>query len=51
MLTILDYNFVLNETPNNNDIMHVGNIMLNEVPNSSDAMRLVSNVHLTTISA
>ena len=51
MLTILDYNCVLNETPNNNDIMHVGNIMLNKVPNSSDAMRLASNVRLTTISA
>ena len=30
------YNFVLNEAPNNNDAMHVGNMVLNEVPNSND---------------
>ena len=41
------YKFVLNEAPNNNDVIHVANIMLNEVANSNDAMCLGNNVHLT----
>ena len=45
------YNFVLNEAPNNNDVMHVANIMLNEVPNSNDAMRVANNVCLTAVVA
>ena len=32
-----EYNFVLNEAPNNNDVIHVANIVLNDAPNSNDA--------------
>ena len=39
---------MLNEVPNNNDIMHVANIVLTKVPNSYDATHVVNNVHLTT---
>ena len=28
---------MLNEAPNNNDVMHVANTVLNEVPNNEDA--------------
>ena len=42
---------MLNEAPNNNDVMHVANIMLNEVPNSNDAMRVANNVCLTAVVA
>ena len=45
------YNFVLNETPNINDIIRIANIVLNEAPNSNDAMHTVSNVCLTTMGA
>ena len=45
------YNFVLNEAPNNNDVMRIANIVLNEVPNSNDATRIFSNVRLTTMGA
>ena len=31
---------MLNEVPNNNDIMHIENIVLNEAPNSNDAMHV-----------
>ena len=41
------YNFVLNEIPNNSDIMHIEN-MVNKAPNSNEAMRVVNNMHLTT---
>ena len=40
---------MLNEVPNNNDIMHVTSIMLNEVPNSNDVTW--NNVHLTAMGA
>ena len=40
---------MLNEAPNNIDIMYVANIMLKEVPNSNDAMHVASNVCLTTM--
>ena len=42
---------MLNEVPNNNDVMRVANIVLNEVPNSSDATRIGKNVHLTAMGA
>ena len=45
------YNFVLNEAPNNNDIMRVANIVLNEAPFSNDATRLGNNVRLTAMGA
>ena len=42
---------MLNEAPNNNDIMCVANniIVLNKEPNSNDATCLVNNVFLTTM--
>ena len=43
------YNFVLNEVPNNNDIMYVANTVLNEVDNSNDAMHVGNNVRWTTM--
>ena len=43
------YNFMLNEAPNNNDVMCVANIVLNKVPNSNDAMHVANYVCLTTI--
>ena len=42
---------MLNEAPNNNDVMWVANIVLNEAPNSNDAMRIGNNVRLTAIGA
>ena len=42
---------MLNEAPNNNDIMRVANIVLKEVPNSNDAKRLGNNEHLTAMGA
>ena len=42
---------MLNEPPNNNDVMRVANIMLNEAPNSNDATRVGNNVHLTAMGA
>ena len=39
---------MLNEAPNNNDVMCVANIMLNKVPNGDDATRIANNVCLTT---
>ena len=42
---------MLNEAPNNNDVMHVANIMLNEVPNSNDATRVGNNMRLTAVGA
>ena len=50
-MKLCSYNFVLNEVPNNNDVMRVANIMLNEVPNSNDAMRVGNNVCLTAVGA
>ena len=42
---------MLNEAPNNNDVMHVENIVFNEVPNSNDATRIVNNVRLIAMGA
>ena len=42
---------MLNEVPNNNNVMHVENMVLNEVPNSNDATRVANNMHLTIIGA
>ena len=40
---------MLNETPNNNDVMRVENMVLNEAPNSNDATCVSNNVRLTTM--
>ena len=40
---------MLNEAPNNSDVMCVANIVLNEVPSSNDAMCVGNNVHLTAV--
>ena len=40
---------MLNEVPNNNDVMCIANIMLNEVPNSNDTMRVRNNARLTAM--
>ena len=40
---------MLNEAPNNNDIMLIANIGLNEVPNSNDTMHIGDNVCLITM--
>ena len=45
------YNFVLNETPNNNKIKRIANIVLNEESNSNDATRVGNNVRLTAVGA
>ena len=45
------YNFVLNKTPNNNDIKRIANIVLNEAPNCNDAMRIGNNMRLTAVGA
>ena len=45
------YNFVLNEAPNNNDIMRIANIMLNKAPYSNDATHIGNNVCLTAMGA
>ena len=42
---------MLNEAPNNNDVMHVANIVLNEVTNNNDATSVGNNVHLTAMDA
>ena len=42
---------MLNEVPNNNDIMCIANIMWNEAPNSNDTMHLVNNVLLSAMGA
>ena len=42
---------MLNEVPNNNDVMRVGNIMLNEVLNSNNTTRIGNNVPLTAVGA
>ena len=47
-MQLCSYNFVLNEPPNNNDVMRIANIVLNEVTNSNDAMSATNNVCLTT---
>ena len=36
-MKFFSYNFMLNEVPNNKEVMCVANIMLNDVPNSNDA--------------
>ena len=41
---------MLNEAPNNDDVMSVANIVLNEAPSSNDATR-VGNVRLTAMGA
>ena len=40
---------MLNEVPNNNDVMRVANIVSNKVANSNDAMRVGNNVRLTAM--
>ena len=40
---------MLNEAPNNNDIVRLANIVLNEVPNSNDATLVANIVRLTTM--
>ena len=42
---------MLNEVPNNNDVMHIENMVLNKVAKGNDAMCVVNNVCLTTIGA
>ena len=42
---------MLNELPNNSDIIHVANIVLNAVPISNDAMCIGNDVRLTTMGA
>ena len=42
---------MLNEVPNNNDVMHVVNTVLKEVTNSNDTMCIVNKVCLTTMGA
>ena len=42
---------MLNEVPNNTDVMHVANIVLNKAPNSNDATHVTNNVCLTTMGA
>ena len=46
-----NYNFVLNEVPNNNDITRVANIVLNDAPISNDATCVGNNVRLTAVGA
>ena len=41
---------MLNEVPNNNEVVGVANIMLNEVSKNNDAMHVLNNVLLTTMS-
>ena len=40
---------MLNEAPNNNDVMQVANIVLSEAPNSNNATHVGINVRLTAI--
>ena len=40
---------MLNEAPNNNDIMRIASILLNETPNSNDTTRVRNNVCLTAV--
>ena len=42
---------MLNETLNNNDVMHIENIVLNKAPNSSDTTCVVNNMCLTIMGA
>ena len=42
---------MLNEAPNNNDVMHIESMVLNEMPNSSDATLVANNMRLTTMGA
>ena len=48
---LYSYNFVLNQSPNNNDVAWVANVMLNEASNSNDATCVGNNVCLTAMSA
>ena len=48
-IKFFSYNFVLNEVPNNNDVMRIANIVLNEETNSNDATYVANNVHLTAV--
>ena len=41
---LYNYNFVLNNVPNNNDIARVPNIVLNEAPNNNDATLVTNNM-------
>ena len=45
------YNFVLNEVPNNNDVICIANNVLNDAPNSNDATCVGNNVCLTAVGA
>ena len=38
---------MLNEVPNNNDVMHVANMVLNKAPSNDDAICVTNNVCLT----
>ena len=42
---------MLNEVPNNNDIMSETNTVLNEAPNSNDSTCIGNNVRLIAMSA
>ena len=42
---------MLNEEPNNNDVMHIANIMLNKAPNGIDTTHIGNNVRLTVVGA
>ena len=42
---------MLNEAPNNSDVMCIANIVLKKAPNSNDAIRIANNVHLTIMGA
>ena len=48
---IYSYSFVLNEAPNNNDVMHIANIVLNKAPNINDDTHVGNNVRLTAMGA
>ena len=42
---------MLNEVPNNKEVMRVANNVFNEAPNSNDATRVGINVSLTAVGA
>ena len=42
---------MLNEAPNNHNVMHIANIVLNEAPNINDTTCVANDVCLTTMGA
>ena len=40
---------MLNEAPNNNDVIRVENMVFNKAPNSNDTTHVANNVHLITM--